>query len=197
MYVSKDSSSEPKYSSLPQPRFTEIFLNPSIPHLTCAVSVSILKHCVPVCLLNSVESPFGTGTGSTECDSLHTVGPRPRLKPRAAFPPQKPRGGALGHKGARSAGGQAVFKAGDGWADLEGRDFGASPFQAKHGLVQGDEEKGVSVFGKDVSREPILSARVNLTLLISANECRWQKVRSSLVVFSSLKPRSLRHSGEV
>ena len=67
-----------------------------------------------------------TGTGSAECGSLHTVGPRPPIKDGdAAFPPQKP-GGALGHKGARRRWGQAVFKAGDGWADLEDGDFGAS-----------------------------------------------------------------------
>ncbi|XP_040105184.1 serine/threonine-protein kinase MAK isoform X3 [Oryx dammah] len=39
--------------------------------------------------------------------------------------PIKP-GGALGHKGARRRWGQAVFKAGDSWADLEDGDFGAS-----------------------------------------------------------------------
>ena len=32
----------------------------------------------------------------------------------------------MGHKGARRRWGQAVFKAGDGWADLEDGDFGAS-----------------------------------------------------------------------
>ncbi|XP_061254863.1 serine/threonine-protein kinase MAK isoform X3 [Bos javanicus] len=52
-------------------------------------------------------------------------------RPPTLFPsivksmPTKP-GGALGHKGARRRWGQAVCKAGDGWADLEDSDFGAS-----------------------------------------------------------------------
>nr|XP_020746738.1 serine/threonine-protein kinase MAK isoform X2 [Odocoileus virginianus texanus] len=52
-------------------------------------------------------------------------------RPPTLFPsivksmPTKPCG-ALGHKGARRRWGQAVFKAGDGWADLEDGDFGAS-----------------------------------------------------------------------
>ncbi|KAM9740235.1 serine/threonine-protein kinase MAK isoform 4-T4 [Dama dama] len=52
-------------------------------------------------------------------------------RPPTLFPsivktmPTKPCG-ALGHKGARRRWGQAVFKAGDGWADLEDGDLGAS-----------------------------------------------------------------------
>ncbi|XP_065768570.1 serine/threonine-protein kinase MAK [Muntiacus reevesi] len=55
----------------------------------------------------------------------------PQKRPPTLFPsivksmPAKPCG-ALGHKGARRRWGQAVFKAGDGWADLEYGDFGAS-----------------------------------------------------------------------
>ncbi|KAI4530799.1 hypothetical protein MG293_018657 [Ovis ammon polii] len=69
---------------------------------------------------------------------LQNVGVQPAPKqhsqqkrPPTLFPsivksmPTKP-GGALGHKGARRRWGQAVFKAGDGWADLEDGDFGAS-----------------------------------------------------------------------
>lgn len=79
-----------------------------------------------MCLLNSAQSPLRPGTASAECASLHTVGPPPPIKDGdAAFPPQKPCG-VLGHKGARRRWGQAVFKAGDGWADLEDGDLGAS-----------------------------------------------------------------------
>ncbi|KAF4013742.1 hypothetical protein G4228_004719 [Cervus hanglu yarkandensis] len=52
-------------------------------------------------------------------------------RPPTLFPsivktmPTKPCG-VLGHKGARRRWGQAVFKAGDGWADLEDGDLGAS-----------------------------------------------------------------------